>query len=72
MWILLAIASALCLGVYDIFKKLSLNGNNVLTVLFYNTLFGALLMSPIIVQGIANGHIGLGDTATGHFHILIK
>ena len=72
MWILLAIASALCLGVYDIFKKLSLNGNNVLTVLFFNTLFGALLMSPIIVQCLMNGGIGLGDTVTGHFHILIK
>ena len=72
MWILLAIVSALCLGVYDIFKKLSLNGNNVLTVLFFNTFFGALFMSPIIVIGLAEGSIGLGDTAMGHFHILIK
>ena len=72
MWIILAIASALCLGVYDVFKKLSLNGNNVLTVLFFNTLFGALLMSPIIVQCLMNGSIGLGDTVTGHSHILIK
>lgn len=72
MWIILAIASALCLGVYDVFKKLSLNGNNVLTVLFFNTLFGALLMSPIIVKCLMNGSIGLGDTVTGHFHILIK
>ena len=72
MWILLAIASALCLGVYDIFKKLSLNGNNVLTVLFFNTLFGALLMSPIIFIGLSHGEIGLGGTAVAHFHILIK
>ena len=72
MWILLAVASALCLGVYDIFKKLSLNGNNVLTVLFFNTLFGALLMSPIIFIGLSKGEIGLGGTALGHFHILIK
>ncbi len=72
MWILLAIVSALCLGVYDIFKKLSLNGNNVLTVLFFNTLFGALLMSPIIFIGLSKGEIGLGGTAVGHFHILIK
>ena len=72
MWILLAVVSALCLGVYDIFKKLSLNGNNVLTVLFFNTLFGALLMSPIIFIGLSQGEIGLGGTAVGHFHILIK
>ena len=72
MWILLAVASALCLGVYDIFKKLSLNGNNVLTVLFFNTAFGALLMSPVIIEGLINGSVGLGETSMGHFHILIK
>lgn len=72
MWILLAVASALCLGVYDIFKKLSLNGNNVLTVLFFNTAFGALLMSPVIIEGLINGSVGLGKTSMGHFHILIK
>ena len=72
MWSLLAIASALCLGVYDIFKKLSLNGNNVLTVLFLNTLFGALLMSPVIYDCLIDGNVGLGNTATGHFYILIK
>ena len=72
MWILLAVTSALCLGVYDIFKKISLNGNNVLTVLFFNTLFGALLMSPIIVEGLIHGNVGLGETYMGHFHIVIK
>ncbi|MBE6318280.1 MAG: DMT family transporter [Bacteroidales bacterium] len=72
MWIFLAVVSALCLGVYDIFKKLSLNGNNVLTVLFFNTLFGALLMSPVIVDGLINGRMGLGETTIGHFHIVIK
>lgn len=72
MWIFLAVVSALCLGVYDIFKKLSLNGNNVLTVLFFNTLFGALFMSPVIVDGLINGRVGLGETTIGHFHIVIK
>ena len=72
MWVLLAVASALCLGIYDIFKKLSLNGNNVLTVLFFNTLFGALMMSPIVVQCLINGSIGLGNTVTGHCLIIIK
>ena len=72
MWILLAVASALCLGVYDIFKKLSLNGNNVLTVLFFNTAFGALLMSPVIIERLINGSVGLGETSMGPFHILIK
>ena len=60
MWIFLAVLSALLLGVYDIFKKLSVNGNNVLTVLLYNTFFGALIMSPIVVMGIIGDASVLG------------
>ncbi|MBQ9076804.1 MAG: DMT family transporter [Muribaculaceae bacterium] len=72
MWIALAIISALCLGIYDIFKKVSLNGNNVLTVLLLNTLFGSLLMSPVIINGIWHGDTGPGDCVTGHLHIALK
>ena len=72
MWILLAVMSSMCLGVYDIFKKLSLGGNNVLTVLFFNTLFGALLMSPILVLTVADGSIGFGGDPMGHLYIFIK
>lgn len=72
MWILLAVMSSMCLGVYDIFKKLSLGGNNVLTVLFFNTLFGALLMSPILVLTVAEGSIGFGGDPMGHLYIIIK
>ena len=64
--------SSMCLGVYDIFKKLSLGGNNVLTVLFFNTLFGALLMSPILVLTVADGSIGFGGDPMGHLYIFIK
>lgn len=72
MWILLAVVSALCLGAYDIFKKISVDGNNVPVVLFYNTLFSALLMSPVLVIGIAGDGLILGGGVTGHVHILIK
>lgn len=72
MWILLAIASAICLGFYDIFKKISLRNNNVLSVLFFNTLFGSILMSPIIISGITNGNIGLGESLEGHAAIILK
>ena len=72
MWILLAVMSSMCLGVYDIFKKLSLGGNNVLTVLVFNTLFGALLMSPILVLTVAEGSIGFGGDPMGHLYIFIK
>ncbi|MCM1163380.1 MAG: DMT family transporter [Muribaculaceae bacterium] len=72
MWVLLATVSALCLGFYDVMKKLSLERNNVLGVLFLNTLFGALLMSPVVVTGIAGGNWGLGGTLAGHGAILLK
>ncbi len=49
MWVLLAFTSAFFLGFYDIAKKKSLVGNSVLTVLFCNTLFCALIFIPIIL-----------------------
>lgn len=71
-WIVLALVSAVCLGVYDIFKKVSVCDNNVLVVLLLNTVFGTLLMSPVIVAGIADGNWGLGNTLHGHLLIALK
>lgn len=72
MWVVLAMLSAVCLGFYDVMKKLSVDRNNVLGVLFLNTLFGTLFMLPIIISGITNGNYGLGNTVEGHGAILIK
>lgn len=72
MWVLLATVSAVCLGFYDVMKKLSVSGNNVLGVLFLNTLFGALLMLPVIIIGLSHGNYGLGNTLEGHGYILLK
>lgn len=47
MWVILALISSVLLGVYDIFKKSSLNGNAVLPVLFLSTLTSALLFLPL-------------------------
>lgn len=71
-WILPALLSATCLGVYDIFKKLSVKGNNVLMVLLLNTIFGAFYLSPVIISNLTSGHFGLGDTLYGHCLIFIK
>jgi transporter family protein len=49
MWVLLGMLSALFLGFYDIAKKKSLTGNAVLTVLFLNTVFCALIFLPFIM-----------------------
>lgn len=72
MWVLLATVSALCLGFYDVMKKLSVSGNNLLGVLFLNTLFGALFMLPVIIVGLMHGNYGLGGTLAGHGFILVK
>lgn len=72
MWLILAIVSALGLGFYDIFKKLSVRGNNVLVVLMLNTLFGTLLLSPVLIGNIADGSWGLGSTLYGHLSIVLK
>ena len=72
MWILFALTSALCLGVYDVMKKLSVRNNDVLTVLLLNTIFGAILMSPVIIAHLFEGSVGLGETARGHLLIFIK
>lgn len=72
MWVVLALVSALCLGFYDIFKKLSVKGNDVLLVLMLNTVFGALYMSPFLIAGIIDGNYGFGNSLTGHLHIMLK
>ena len=71
MWVALALISATCLGFYDVMKKLSVRGNDVLTVLMLNTVFGAVLMSPILVGGIATGECSILSPAA-HGMIIIK
>lgn len=72
MWILLAVGSAIGLGFYDVMKKLSLRGNNVLAVLFLNTVFGTLLLSPVIAGNLAAGQFGPGNGLAGHAMICLK
>lgn len=76
MWLYFGIASALFLGVYDIFKKISVNQNAVPQVLFYSTCFGALLTFPVfLLSGIIPEtmmNIGLyADTPTFEIHLFI-
>ena len=53
MWFILALISAVCLGFYDVFKKISLRDNAVLPVLLLNTLIGSLLFLPLIISSYA-------------------
>lgn len=49
MWLILAFISATLLGLYDVTKKISLNGNAVIPVLFLNVLFCCILFLPILI-----------------------
>lgn len=56
MWLVLAFASAMLLGFYDIAKKKSLKDNAVIPVLLLNTLFSSLLLLPYIIDA----HLDIG------------
>ena len=49
MWLGLAFISACLLGLYDLCKKISLEKNAVIPVLFLNTLFCSLIFVPLLI-----------------------
>lgn len=49
MWIILAFTSAMLLGFYDVFKKVSLKDNAVIPVLLLNTAFCSLIFLPMVI-----------------------
>ena len=49
MWVLFAFVSAALLGVYDVFKKISLNKNAVIPVLFLNVVFCCVIFLPLLI-----------------------
>lgn len=53
MWVLFAFLSAALLGVYDVFKKISLDGNAVIPVLFLNVAFCCVLFAPLLAVSLA-------------------
>jgi len=50
MWVFLAFLSAVLLGGYDSFKKISLKDNAVIPVLMINTLLSAAIFSPFLFK----------------------
>ncbi len=52
MWVFLALASALFLGIYEVFKKLSVHKNAVIPVLVISTLTSALLFLPVTIGSV--------------------
>jgi bacterial/archaeal transporter family protein len=50
MWLALALLSALLLGIYDVSKKVSLQGNAVIPVLFTSILFSSAILLPFLIM----------------------
>jgi transporter family protein len=48
MWLILAFVSALLLGTYDVFKKVSLQKNAVIPVIFISILFSSVTLLPFL------------------------
>ena len=68
MWLALAFLSAFLLGCYEVNKKMSLNGNAVIPVLFFNTLISSLIFVPFILLSFYVPRASLED----HVKVLIK
>jgi bacterial/archaeal transporter family protein len=49
MWLILAFISAILLGSYEVFKKVSLNKNAVIPVIFVSILFSCLTLVPFLI-----------------------
>ena len=49
MWLILALISALLLGIYDVSKKVSLQSNAVIPVLFSSILFSCSILFPFLL-----------------------
>ena len=62
MWLWMALASAVFLGVYDVAKKAALKRNGVYYILLVATALSALLVSPFLSWG----------TGADHLHLIFK
>ncbi|MBK3516842.1 DMT family transporter [Carboxylicivirga marina] len=78
MWFYLAFSSAMLLGIYDVFKKMSLNNNAVLPVLMLSISTSALIFIPFILLSNYNiiGHehwLHIPKlNATQHLQVVLK
>ena len=75
MWILFALVSACLLGLYDVFKKRSLQQNAVIPVLLLNCIFCSLFFLPLILLShggrITEGNPLFIPQGNLHEHLLV-
>jgi len=75
MWLILAFISAILLGSYEVFKKVSLNNNAVIPVIFVSILFSCLTLTPFLFiseffPNILKGSIFYVPRVDFHAHLL--
>ena len=75
MWLFLAFVSAILLGSYEVFKKVSLDKNAVIPVIFVSILFSCLTLVPFLVLSeffskTLNGSIFFVPHVNFHAHLL--
>ena len=76
MWLILGFVSAFFLGTYDIFKKISLQNNAVIPVLFASVVASSLMLLPFlalsrIMPGCLEGSIFYVPEVSFHTHLYI-
>ncbi|MBN2743877.1 MAG: EamA family transporter [Marinilabiliaceae bacterium] len=75
MWFLLAAASAIFLGVYEVLKKVSVTSNAVLPVLLFSTVASSLVMLPVWFAShtgiLSQEHLLYIPATTPREHLLI-
>jgi drug/metabolite transporter (DMT)-like permease len=79
MWLVFVIISALSLGLYDIFQKISLRGNAIIPVLYLSIVVSAVIFTPLVLlshfspQTLQNTSFFVPQVdARTHFFIFLK
>ncbi|NDP22739.1 MAG: EamA family transporter [Paludibacter sp.] len=75
MWLILAFVSALLLGIYDVFKKVSLQKNAVIPVILVSILFSSATLLPLLLiseffPSLLEGSILFVPRVDFHTHLL--
>ena len=60
MWLFLALLSALLLGIYDVSKKVSVQGNAVIPVLLTSVLFSSAILLPFLLVSLVQPELLVG------------
>jgi len=75
MWLFLALVSAILLGSYEVFKKVSLERNAVIPVIFVSILISCLILAPFLIisdffPNVLKGGIFYVPRVSFHTHLL--